>query len=55
MKNRGALLLLIMGLFLILLYFSFFGFSRAMFTRWGQYTAIGAICLFIIDEAFKQQ
>lgn len=53
MKDRGALILLILGLFLILIYFSIFGFSYHRFTRWGQYTAIAAICFFIIDELFK--
>lgn len=53
MKDRGALLLLIMGLFLVLIYFSIFGFSYNKATRWGQYVAIAAICFFIIDEFFK--
>jgi hypothetical protein len=53
MKDRGALLLLIMGLFLVLIYFSMFGFSDSEPTRWGQYASIGAICFFIIDEFFK--
>jgi hypothetical protein len=53
MKDRGALLLLVMSLFLILIYFSIFGFSGDDPTRWGQYASIGAICFFIIDEFFK--
>lgn len=54
MKNKGALLLMVMGLFLVLLYFAIFGFSHYKSARIGQYAAIGAVCFFILDELFKQ-
>ncbi len=54
MKNRGSLIILVLGLFLVLIYFGLFGFSYNKLTRWGQYVAIAAICFFIIDEIFKQ-
>ena len=54
MKNRGALILLILSLLLIGIYFSLFGFSYDTPTRIGQYIGIGAVVFFIIDEAFKQ-
>lgn len=54
MKDRGALILLILGLVLACTYFGIFGFSHDSPTRWGQYVAIGAIIFFIFDELFRQ-
>lgn len=54
MKDRGALIVLVLGLVLVGIYFSMFGFSYHKPTRWGQYAAIGALIFFIIDEVFKQ-
>ena len=54
MRNKGALILLILGLLLMGIYFSLFGFSYNTPTRIGQYCGIGAIVFFIIDETFKQ-
>ncbi len=54
MKNKGSLIILVLGLFLVLTYFGLAGFSHNKLTRWGQYTAIGAVCFFIVDEIFKQ-
>lgn len=54
MKDRGALIVLVLGLVLVGIYFSMCGFSYHKPTRWGQYAAIGALIFFIIDEVFKQ-
>lgn len=53
MKDRGALIAMVLGLLLIILYFSMFGFSYDTPTRMGQYAAIGAVVFFIFDEATR--
>lgn len=54
MRNNGTLILLCLGLLLMGIYFSLFGFSMYKPTRIGQFLGIGAIVFFIIDETFKQ-
>ena len=53
MKDRGALIILILGLTLVGIYFSMFGFSYSKPVRWGQYAAIGVLIFSIIDEIFR--
>lgn len=53
MKDRGALIILILALVLVGIFFSMFGFSHSKPVRWGQYLAIGVIIFSIIDETFR--
>jgi hypothetical protein len=45
--------MLVLGLILMLLYFSIFGFSYSKPARFGQYVAIAVICYCIIDDMFR--
>ena len=53
MKDRGSLIVLVLGLTLIGIYFSVYGFSYNGPTRWGQYAAVGTLVFFTIEEFFR--
>ena len=54
MKSNGPLILLLMSLGIIAAYFYFYGFSKEVYVRWGQYAGIAMVVYFLIDEFFKE-
>jgi hypothetical protein len=52
--NSGALIMLVLGLILMVLYLVMFGFSHDITTKLGQYAALIVICYCVIDEIFRE-
>ncbi|MDR2777803.1 MAG: hypothetical protein LBB24_03480 [Rickettsiales bacterium] len=47
--------MLVLGLALMILYLSMFGFSYDIATKCGQYAALIVICYSIVDEIFRER
>lgn len=53
MRGKGAFVLTMLSFLTLCLYFGIFGFSRDIYTKWGQYAAMIALSITVIDAYFR--